>query len=356
MKVQSLFLRSVRLSSGSAQSVDRTWSSPCPPKIQPWNFCRVQDKLYSRLHYVQLHTGVKGLAVCCLHGRNVGIYAFSNASRDYKGFINNMKQRFKGRHLCWMFFPFNAGESIRNIWIRQFRDCEGEASNPVIGVSVPPCLFLSGLNVQLQLGTSQLRTITFGPYIPPYLRHMLRFHSLVRNGDGIVSGFCHNGLDPEARYISEVGVTCNPHYAIESMELEPSFDLYLPPPITPRGGFPTTSWYMTKAPLQGLFEVQFCQDKDRLHHPCIGLLLHYETGCVESLGQVRWDQGISDKIPAPIRIQRSNSAGNDYIRNVQGSTPSNSKMAEDGWQEIPKHGIIVWWFGHIGDQLAVYDT
>jgi hypothetical protein len=185
---------------------------------------------------------------------------------------------------------------------------------------------------------------------------MLRFHSLVRNGDGIVSGLCHNGLDPESKYISDIGVTCNPHYAIESTELEPSFDPYLPPPIPPRGGSSATSWYMTKAPLQDLVEVRFCQDKDQPHHPCVGLLLYYENGCVESLGQIRWDQEISDKMFAPIRIQRGTNAGKDYIKNVQGTTPSGSRMAEGGWQEIPNHGIVIWWFGHIGDQLAVYDT
>jgi hypothetical protein len=185
---------------------------------------------------------------------------------------------------------------------------------------------------------------------------MLRFHSLVRDGDGVVSGLCHNGLDPESRYISEIGVTCDPRCSTESTGLEISSDPNQPPLTAPRSGSPGFSWYMTKAPLQGLFEVQFCQDKDQSHHPCIGLLLYYEDGSVESLGQIRWDLEISDKILAPIRIQHSNKAGKNYIANVQQAILSGCNMAEeDGWQEIPNHGIIVWWFGRLGDMLVVSD-
>jgi hypothetical protein len=134
-EIQGLFLRSVRLCLDNTRNTERVWSSPCPLKIQPGNFYRIWHNLYSRLHHVQLDTGVKGLAVCCSNAKNIGIHALSNTSRDYEMFIKRIKKQSNNRHVCWMFFPINTGESIRQVWIRHFKDCEGEASNPVIVVS-----------------------------------------------------------------------------------------------------------------------------------------------------------------------------------------------------------------------------
>jgi hypothetical protein len=131
--------------------------------------------------------------------------------------------------------------------------------------------------------------VTFGPYAPLNKRYLLRFKPLVADEGGVVSGICHNGLDPGSPYISIFGATCDPRRLAENARIGDSrpFQARLNNPLGSRGH--TWSWYMTKAPLRGLSEVQVCQDRDQLHRPCIGLLLYYEDGLVESLGQIRID-------------------------------------------------------------------
>jgi hypothetical protein len=185
------------------------------------------------------------------------------------------------------------------------------------------------------------------------MRDEYRFHPCIKKGDGVVSGICHNGLDPESEYISVIGVTCDPHRRTESTGFEINSD---PPPQAifkaPSNGTPGITWYITEAPLQGLSEIQVCQNTNQSHHPCIGLLLYYKTGSVEALGQIRWDLEISGRILAPIQIQKSSHNGKEYIGNVRQAIRSGCNMVEDGWQEIPDHGTIIWWFSHLGDILV----
>lgn len=169
-------------------------------------------------------------------------------------------------------------------------------------------------------------------------------------------GIFHDGLDPESKYISEIGVTCNHECRTRFLEPEPTLDRYSPPPIPPRGGPLATSWYMTKAPLEGLLKVRVCRDQEQLHHPCLGLLLYYKDRQVESLGQVRWDQDLSHEVFAPIHIENSSIDGKNYIKNVQRDAAcSGLNLGIGGWQELPQHGTIVWWFGHLGDNIIIYN-
>ena len=112
---------------------------------------------------------------------------------------------------------------------------------------------------------------------------------------------------------------------------------------------------MTKAPLEGLYKVRVCRDLEKPHRPCIGLLLYYTKERVESLGQVRWDRDLTYDVLAPINLEIGNINGKDYIKGVQRDTACTQLDSEVGvWQKIPQHGTLVWWFGNLGDKVALY--
>lgn len=219
--------------------------------------------------------------------------------------------------------------------------------------------------------------MTFGAYIPfketafSQPTSQMRPHesrSLLRSSDGAISGIFHNGYDPISPFITEFGVICDPHRARKPTNQIPSSQVYLYP--TPRARSLVWSfeydnghdeWYLTKAPLKGLTGVQFCQDREQRKHPCIGLILHYSDGHTESLGQFRWDLTVSDIISTPIRIEicsdEDRRFDNPYIGTVETIPPFDAWGEERKWQNIPNHGVIVWWNNpRIGEEIALYKS
>ncbi|KAM5455384.1 hypothetical protein McanCB49686_003861 [Microsporum canis] len=158
-----LFIRNMRVPQDKVYDVTRTWSSPYPPKFEPWNTYRVD----------------------------------------------------KGRRLDYVKLDDNS---------------------------------IQGLLIQTTYG----RTATFGPHPPAELRELYEFHPLVKENDGVISGIFHNGLDPECEQISEFGVTCNKNHRVRATMPQPPIEKYDAPSIPSRGGSPAMTWYLTKAPLEGL--------------------------------------------------------------------------------------------------------
>ncbi|KAM5434494.1 hypothetical protein McanCB56680_001823 [Microsporum canis] len=229
-----LFIRNMRVPQDKVYDVTRTWSSPYPPKFEPWNTYRVDKG--RRLDYVKLDdNSIQGLLVCCSRVTNGGFYAFSNTSRPFKKFVISMTQRIKKTPIFWIFFPINTGESIEAAWVRRLKDCHGRSSNPILVIQ-----------------TTYGRTATFGPHPPAELRELYEFHPLVKENDGVISGIFHNGLDPECEQISEFGVTCNKNHRVRATMPQPPIEKYDAPSIPSRGGSPAMTWYLTKAPLEGL--------------------------------------------------------------------------------------------------------
>ncbi|PGH15194.1 hypothetical protein AJ79_02559 [Helicocarpus griseus UAMH5409] len=205
------------------------------------------------------------------------------------------------------------------------------------------------------VGSDNSRTLLLGR-MPTELQPDFKFTPLVGEGDGILSGLIHNGLDPNSQFISELGVTCNPHRGTGITRCpQPSFAPYDQPPVLPfRTSRVTTTWYITKAPLGRLSGVQICQDQELPHRPCLGLLLYYEDGSVEAVGQIRWDRTISSKVHVPICLRNKEFERRNYISEVREFGRLASNAEDDGWQEVPEKGTIVWWLSHIGDRVTIY--
>ncbi|KAM5434619.1 hypothetical protein MferCBS31731_006721 [Microsporum ferrugineum] len=269
-----LFIRNMRVPQDKVYDVTRTWSSPYPPKFEPWNTYRVD----------------------------------------------------KGRRLDYVKLDDNSIQGL---------------------------LYLAHL---IKIQTTYGRTATFGPHPPAELRELYEFHPLVKDNDGVISGIFHDGLDPECEQISEFGVTCDRNHRVRATIPQPPFEKYDTPPIPSHGGSPAMTWYLTKAPLEGLLRVRVCRDQEKSHNPCIGLLLYYRCDRVESLGQIRWDRDVSHEAFSPICIRRSSVNGKGYIKDVQRSSECyKANERSDEWQELPQTGSIVWWFGHLGDAINIYN-
>ncbi|WEW56791.1 hypothetical protein PRK78_002245 [Emydomyces testavorans] len=347
-----LFVRCIWLVPESPFRKRRIWSSPNPPKFQPRNVHHTRNSC--RLHYVKLGAEVQGLVVCCFDAKILGIYGFSGMSKAFKTFTSLMNRRPICRQKYWFFFPINPGEFIEAAWIRKLKSIRGTCYNPILVVS-PKSPLLSLHNSPIEIRTTLGRTITFGPHSPAHMQHLYKFRSLVKDGDGVVSGIFHDGLDPKAWCVSEVGVTCEHQGRTSVLDSGPTFDHYSAPPTSLREGSPETSWYMTKASLEGLLRVRVCRDKRESHHPCCGLLLYYQDRRIESLGQIRWDQGLSHELLAPIHIEISNFDGKNYVKDIYGATADGGLKLGIGGLQLPERGTIVWWFGRLGDRIDIYN-
>ncbi|KAE8143712.1 hypothetical protein BDV38DRAFT_231964 [Aspergillus pseudotamarii] len=337
-----LFIRGIHLTSSDLSSRYRIWSSPLPPTIHqwnfyhhPWNFGRAQDK--PRLDYVKFDSYTQGLIVCCADARTIGIHGFSGTSTTFKDFVDLIYRKSRKGYIQWIYFPFNRYEYLEAAWVRKSKVHRGPAFYPI-----------------LVLCTSLGRGITFGPQFPTHLINYYEYYPLVRDGDGAISGICHNGLDPASQYISEFGVTCSGQYRIKTPE--PPLDTCFEPPMVPPGrGSPACTWYMTKAPLKGLIKAQVCRDKEQLHSPCIGLLLFYSDQHIESLGQVRWDYDLTQQVLKPTYVEKGVIDGRNYIKDIWSDINHSKFNAEtDIWQRLPEDGIIVWWFSKLDDRIITY--
>jgi hypothetical protein len=207
-----------------------------------------------------------------------------------------------------------------------------------------------------KLQTSLGRTITFGPQFPTCIIDQYEYLPLIKDSDGPISGVFHDGLDPASNYILEFGVTCSHPYLGGALDLLPMESRLEPPAVPPGRGSIATTWYMTKASLDGLVKMQVCRDKDQPHQPISGLLLFFSDEHIESLGQFRWDYDLSQEICMPMYVEKGTIGGRDYIKNIQSRIHDPGLDIEAGeWQRLPRSGIVVWWFSLLGDNITTYD-
>ncbi|KAL3256257.1 hypothetical protein ABHI18_007708 [Aspergillus niger] len=318
-----------------------TWTSPFAPALHqlvqtPFN--RVNSV---RLHYTKLGPQVQGLLVCCtIHGI-VGFHDFSGTNKMFDKFIEEMHQRV-GRddslpHVYWIYFPLNDQEQIQGAWLRGW-------------TTAPGYRYIDALTLQTSLG----RHVTFGAQAPDHYLANRRYHPMLRDVDGPVSGIYHDGMDPGSSYVTVCGVTCHSPRNGQTPVLVPIRDISEFPGGNRNKLF--EHWFMTKATLRGLVKVQVCRDRMRSHHPCLGMLMFYDDGHVESSGQIRWDYGLGEDICSPIIVVIGVNDGREYIKDIRSAKDKVESTVHPGDQQVlPAEGILGWWFCEVEDRLAIYD-
>jgi hypothetical protein len=112
---------------------------------------------------------------------------------------------------------------------------------------------------------------------------------------------------------------------------------------------------MTKASLSRALGIRLCEDLSHRDRRCLGILLHYEDGSIEALGQVRWDKNISSEtIPIQEFEYRLHLGQRPFVtcRGRSHWTLEGLEEEEHGWKNVPTSGTIVWWFCSRGDRLV----
>ncbi|KAL4954696.1 hypothetical protein BDW69DRAFT_136771 [Aspergillus filifer] len=82
------------------------------------------------------------------------------------------------------------------------------------------------------------------------------------------------------------------------------------------------------------------------------MILRYDDGHLESVGQVRMDRKISPEMCVPLQlyIEVSEHSGRRYAAQI-----STCNVGQPDWVNIPQQGTLVWCFSALGDWVSVYD-
>jgi hypothetical protein len=100
---------------------------------------------------------------------------------------------------------------------------------------------------------------------------------------------------------------------------------------------PIPQWFYSSASLDGVGQIRLCMDKQKVHVPCIGVLLIYADH-EESLGQWRYDRDIENIVlSGPIYLFSGKAAAGPYVKVV-----GNIEQEEEGWREITRTDRILW--------------
>lgn len=100
---------------------------------------------------------------------------------------------------------------------------------------------------------------------------------------------------------------------------EPSFGPVAEIPMN----FSKVGWHDSSAPLDGVRCIRVCIDREKPHHPCIGVVLTYsEPPHQEAIGQWRFDRDIEEiLVEGPIYICTVTTGTGSYVTNITSEKP-----------------------------------
>ncbi|RAH52461.1 hypothetical protein BO85DRAFT_507292 [Aspergillus piperis CBS 112811] len=311
-----------------------TWTSPNTPIFHPLqNICCPCHLQEAKFHHMKLGTPVEGILVIRAGAYDiVGIHNFSGRNKAFWEFLEQVHARGGPRtnpSLYWFYFPLNDQEDILMAWDRQLEHPDGRTN-------------FDGLIVSASISHLISRTDRLGT-------------NILREGYDIrsVSGIIHDGMDLRFPSVTVFGVTCHSPHDGETRAPVPVRYANGPPGAHP--GEDLVPWYMTKATLRGVTRVQVCRDRTQSHHPCLGILMFYADGHIESNGQIRWDYGLDEETCSPFVVASGAVNEKDTIKDIRNAEdPVVATVHRGGWKPLPSQGILAWWFSELGDRLAFY--
>ncbi|OJZ87853.1 hypothetical protein ASPFODRAFT_715856 [Aspergillus luchuensis CBS 106.47] len=311
-----------------------TWTSPNTPIFHPLqNICCPCHLQEAKFHHMKLGPPVEGILVVRAGAYNiVGIHNFSGRNKAFWEFLEQVHARrgpWTDPSLYWFYFPLNDQEDILMVWDRQLKHPDGRTNFDGLIVSASISYLISWTD---RLGTN-----------------------ILREGYDIrsISGIIHDGMDLRFPSVTVFGVTCHSPHDGETRAPVPVRYASGPPGAHP--GEDLVPWYMTKATLRGVTRVQVCRDRTQSHHPCLGILMFYADGHIESNGQIRWDYGLDEEICSPFVVASGAVNEKDTIKDIRNAEdPVVATVHRGEWEPLPSQGILAWWFSELGDRLAFY--
>jgi len=190
----------------------------------------------------------------------------------------------------------------------------------------------------IQLDTSQGRHMTFGTSVQTYEQHLFKFHQLSCT-PAHASGFClnHLGVVGSSDFVFAVAHKTTFNANRESRPTIPASLIGIPKNYVIGG------WFYSEACLLGVTELQLCIDQSQLYHPCIGILLKYNDGRLESLGQWRYDFAFTlVKVTTHFYVCTQIVGNRSYVQYV-GLKKGESSESGQVWQRVSAQDKVSWW-------------
>ncbi|KAL7762651.1 hypothetical protein ACKLNR_009186 [Fusarium oxysporum f. sp. zingiberi] len=107
----------------------------------------------------------------------------------------------------------------------------------------------------------------------------------------------------------------------------------------------TESWFVSSCSMEGIVDMTLCRDTAFDHRPITGILLEYENGHRECLGQFRFDKALKK-----VRVEHTTDL---YIGSLRTTCSylyiadiATSPLHDYGglaWMRVSRHGTLEWW-------------
>jgi hypothetical protein len=168
------------------------------------------------------------------------------------------------------------------------------------------------------------------------------FQRLNGGSDGHVTSLYYNDLRPEYNERDlRIAISCTKDSTVDVPERPPSLSGQLPDVCRSGGG----DWFYSHATLESVQSIDICRNK--IDGNCLGILLHYNDGTREVLGQWRFDYVIEvgkQGIPHLVHFQLGFIRGNPCIKDIR----FNSQVEQPDWMTIDMRGYLEWWTSQFG--------
>ncbi|KAL8932671.1 MAG: hypothetical protein Q9216_006733 [Gyalolechia sp. 2 TL-2023] len=327
------------------------WDTPEAPGLDPRHcYLGYKPQPYRRplrMKSMPLEAGTRGIIAAQDSHGILALYAWhpnADIGKIYEDQLYFIYRVGSNARPTWTFFPMRAEEQVLDIFVRE-HEPRMTVAGPALVVQPTLLHIHTDMLTVDKVRTTAGRSYTFGSHIPGSSQHYIRFVPLKSRADGVVSGLYFNAVGPEHEAIYDLAITCRPHPDIHlawTRPMQPGLP-DLPDEVTRR------RWYATSASLNDIAQIQVCRDVPVEGRCCIGLLIYYNDGSCESVGQWRWDFEVDEFVSAQgsmlylwFKMNDKNTRLLDL--GLEASSSTDVSNLEDMRQKVPLRGTIVWCF------------
>lgn len=198
------------------------------------------------------------------------------------------------------------------------------------------------------MATSKQRTYSFGPQ--PQDEGIFDYQTMRPSPDGSICGVFHSSNTVNGYPLREIGISVSGNYeTLRGVNISPGFSI-----PCPSLGSPNADWFLSKVRLEPDMTFRICK-ADVTENECQGILATYSDDRREALGQVRFDQHLSQHVNIEDCCFSNQAAGGRLRVVVRTSLECLQDRGCDTWHLFPTTGTLVWWFGLIGNQVSILD-
>ncbi|RBR03810.1 uncharacterized protein FIESC28_11681 [Fusarium coffeatum] len=316
LKVRGILIHNETIPDGTSNYVG--WVSPEHPNnvIDITTFDQV-NTFSERLMMTFFNCNTNGITGYTAVTSGISVTMIHARENDSTGFYADMDAAFSRDFFIYM--PLDKGEYVTEI-CRRYALAAGDR--------ISACLVFI---------TNKGRNTLFGTSGPPESCLALdRILTPAPNGTQIWFNDSTSVYPKSLRYLAVDG-------------LAPPVQRPFPPSLIPNPPYfwthNTESWFVSSCSMEGIVDMTICRDTAFDHRPITGILLEYENGHRECLGQFRFDKTLK-KMPvqhtrdlyiSSLRTTRSYL----YVADITTSPPHG--YGGLSWMQVSRYGTLEWW-------------